>query len=349
MTRIYQTFNYPGSIAGDKTLLTGIRKDKFSSDVYISGFYVPITPLERTISFVYKGPLDGSGTFHPLNFPSAKGRVVTSTNLYGPNCGDKPGYIQVVGNYFTASTGPAAIGCLYEGPLDGSGEWTTIIPTSNKPVLSTICHSTMGGLIVGNYDTEEHVSKAFIYDIKEKKYHDIIIKSKPKITSITAYGIWHNGDGYYTICGGFSTKDTVEVSVTDTPRIKIDTGYIVDWNNDIERFENFTSFNYDNDPIKSLITHFDGITSDTRGGYNLTGDYIEIGDKPQLGFFANVKRCCDYDDGFRKATWSPVKFPGSIVSSGNSVYRDVVIGVYVLPQDETVYGYVSQVVGKHHT
>src|SRR6185436_5138971 len=94
-----------------------------------------------------------------------------------------------------------AFGCLYEGLLDGSGIWTQILPTSDKPVINTICHSTMHNLIVGNYDTILIAGKAFIYDIEKHTYYDII---KPGAQSITAYGIWYNGGESYTICGGYT-------------------------------------------------------------------------------------------------------------------------------------------------
>ena len=317
-TRKYYTFNYPSSVPGGNTLLTGIRGTKSNPDkVYISGFYkypggMPVIP------FVYKGRLSGKGTWNILNYPSSPGVTVVETNLYGPNNG-RGSDIQVVGNYTTEETGTAAIGCLYEGPLYGSGTWTTLIPTSSVPVLNTIAHSTMGGLVVGNYDTQLDEGKAFIYDIKT--YHDII---KPGAKSITAYGIWHNGGDCYTICGGYSDADSIA---------GFEAGYLVDWNNKCQKFSNWRTYHYNNAPIRSLITHFDGITSDGHGGYNLTGDWLGVGEEgPELGFFCHIKK--------NRAKWSPVSFPGQLATSGNSVYKKVVIGVYTSPGDE-INGYIS--------
>jgi hypothetical protein len=300
--------------------LTGIRRTKNDpKEVYISGFY-NCPDGECVIPFVYKGRLSGNGTWHVLNYPSSPGKTVSATNLYGPNNGIKSD-IQVVGNYTTEQTGTSTIGCLYEGPLDGSGLWTTLVPTSTEPVLNTIAHSTMGGLVVGNYNTQLHHSKAFIYDIKHGIYFDMI---KPGAQSITAYGIWHNGGDSYTICGGYSDFNVIS---------GIGSAYLVDWNNKIRRLSNWRSYNYDNDPIKAIETHFDGITGNRCGGYNLTGDWVGVKDGPELGFFCQTKG--------NKAKWSSVSFPGPNLTSGNSVYKKVVIGVYTSEVDGTVNGFIS--------
>ena len=319
-TRKYTTFNYPQAEAGGKTLLTGIRRSKESSKiVYISGFYK--SPGDTsTVAFVYKGKLSGRGEWFALNYPSSTGVTVTATNLYGPNNG--PGSdIQVVGNYTTVETGMSAIGCLYEGPINGSGTWTTLIPTLADSVINTIAHSTMGGLVVGNFDTNLDEGRAFLYDIKTQEYYEI---TKPGAVSITAYGIWHNGGHSYTICGGFSNAD---------PSSGIDSAYLVDWNNKTHTLSNWRVFSYNNDPVNAVITHFDGITSDGDKGYYLTGDWAGLVNGSQAGFFAHVKK--------KRATWEPITYPNQPVTSGNSVYKKVVIGVYTSPNDGSVNGYVS--------
>ncbi len=314
--REYYTFNYPSPTPGGNTLLTGIRgTTKNPNIVYISGFYT-CQGETCTTAFVYKGNLSGKGKFHILSFPSSKRKTVTATNLYGPNNGPKSD-IQVVGNYTTKQTGSSTLGCLYEGPLDGSGKWTTLIPTSSKPVLNTIAHSTMGGLVVGNYNIEVKQSKAFIYDIATQRYFKII---KPGSKSITAYGIWHNGGNSYTICGGYSNRGPI-------------TGYLVDWNNKSHKLTNWRSYSFKNDPAKAVVTHFDGITSDGHGGYYLTGDWSGFKNGPQLGFFSHITA--------KKATWSHVTVPHHLITSGNSVYKKVVIGVYTDALDQTINGFIS--------
>ena len=320
--RDYSTFDFPSQIEGSKTLLTGIRRvDSNHDKVYISGFYK--CPEEAcVVPFVYKGHLDGDGVWSILNFPSSDGVTVVATNLYGPNNG-KDGDIRVVGNYTTEETGEATLGCLYEGPLDGTGKWTTLIPTSTSPVLNTIAHSTHGNFVVGNYDTQIDEGKAFIYDLKHEVYYEIV---KENALSITAYGIWHNGGHFYTICGGFSDVDAID---------NFESGYLVDWDSKHKRLSNWRTFNYNNDPEHAHITHFDGITTDKKGGYYLTGDWINLVEG-QNGFFCHVKK--DATVGI----WSNITYPGAEVTSGNSVYKKVVIGVYAEEADDSVHGYISR-------
>ena len=232
--RTYSTFNYyPAPTNNSKTLLTGIRGRKVckcskssytgipmkyrNTELFISGWYnsPKVNDEVVTIPFVYKGDIAGNGIFHVLNYPSAPGRTVTATNLYGPDI-IKCNKIRVVGNYTieeNTTSKSVVIGCLYQGPLDGTGKWITLTPASSDPVYNTIAHSTNGGIVVGNYDTELYQGKAFIYDICSKEYFDII---KPGAVSITAYGVWHNGGNSYTICGGYS----------DLNLLGLDIGYI---------------------------------------------------------------------------------------------------------------------------
>lgn len=321
MSRKYYTFNYSEALPGSRTLLTGIRGVNESKKVYISGVYTPPNSNAPT-GLIYKGYLAGEkGQWYVLNYPSSDGRTVTGTSLYGPNNGDSCKTIQAVGNYTTQETGVATLGCLYEGPLDGSGKWTTLLPPSDEPVINTIVHSTMGGLAVGNYDTRLITGKAFLYDIKTKKYYDI---THPRAKSITAYGIWNNDGDSYTICGGFADINSGSI---------ITKGYIAHWDNKTKKLSKFHSYSYNNDPKTAVSTHFDGITSDGHGGYNLTGDWVDTSANFSA-FFAHVKKVgCP-------AKWEPVAYPDQKMTSGNSVYRDVVIGIYTTSSGD-VNGYVS--------
>lgn len=317
--RNYYTFNYPSNQIGGQTLLTGIRGVKNTKNkVYISGFYNSPDGV-TVIPFVYKGTLSGKGSWHVLNYPSSPGATIAATNLYGPNNGPDS-TIRVVGNYNTVET-DTDLGCLYEGPLDGSGNWTTLVPPSSEPVLATIAHSTMGGLVVGNYNTQIRVSKAFIYEIETGQYHEII---KPHAKDVTAYGIWHDGGHSYTICGGYSDFNA---------KTGIGSAYIVDWNNQTKELSNWRSYNYGNDPVNAIITHFDGITSNGEGGYNLTGDWVGFGHFINQGFYCEIKK--------NHAKWFPISYPGKTITSGNSVFEKIVIGSYADLRNFSVNGYVS--------
>jgi hypothetical protein len=335
--RIYLTFDYPGSGPGSKMSITGIRREE--ETLYITGWCVlpDTSPTPGTVSFLYTGDVRGTtgpcsnNKYNNLNFPSAPGKIVTSTNLYGPAV-LKHGNVRVVGNYFLQEQS-GAIGCMYEGPLDGSGIWTTLNPSTDS--LDTIAHSTMGDLVVGNYNTSPIPiqGKAFIYDVKTKIYYEII---KPEAKSITAYGIWHNGGDWYTICGGYSNLNPVS---------GLDTGYLVDWNNKTHTFYNWRdNYYYQNDNINSIGTHFDGITTDGCGGYNLVGVAILANPSETVAFFAHVNR---HKNGeFSEATWEKIKFPGNNTTTGNSVVDKTVIGVYnpTFNPASTIHGYISIVI-----
>jgi len=334
-TRIYKTFNFPGSLPGSKTLLTGIRQINKNNYV-ITGFYEYPESAFSTISFVFKGKLNGNGKWYILNYPSSPDITVEQTNLYGPDvvhnhCNGTITY-NVVGNYTKVDV-TSTYGALYQGLLNGIGKWTTIVPTplSSDPILGTICHSTMGNLVVGNYNTLLIQGKAFIYDIKTGIYTDIV---KPQAISVTAYGIWKNKncEHNYTIAGGFFNVPGAEGA------------YLVDWDNKKKKFSNWTNFNFNNDAVRSIATHFDGISgNDNDNVYTLTGVYVDIEHplSPQA-FFACVNRKCHSRRFNPVAHWKTLSFPNSTGTSGNSVSEDVVIGVYNSGDDQgTVNGYIS--------
>jgi len=77
-----------------------------------------------------------------------------------------PDNVRLVGSYKQTDTGQQDHGLLYEGPPDGTGSWQTIdFPSVGETVLNTIAHSTMGGLVVGNFDTDLATGRAFVYEI----------------------------------------------------------------------------------------------------------------------------------------------------------------------------------------
>jgi len=321
----YNTLNYPQGAANSSTYLTGIRGvDDESGDVYISGIYAaPGASVTTGTGLLYKGPILGGGTWQVLNYPSSSGATVTSTALYGPNNG-VGGNVQVVGNYTTSENGAFDLGLLYQGPLDGSGEWTTLNPQAleTRQVKNTIAHSTMGGLVVGNYDTDLATGKAFIYNIAEDSYVEL---KKPGAVSTTAYGIWHNGGTSYTIAGGYSDADESGIAIA----------YLVDYDPSTQTASNWTSFSYNNDP--SLLTHFEGITTDTNGGYNLVSDVLNS-DETVTAAFVNVPRGAS--GAFGTASWTPYAYPGAALTSANTVYLNYALGIYELTNGGAANGYV---------
>jgi hypothetical protein len=320
----YSTLDYPAA-GGDSTLLTGVRGVDDSSEVYISAFYAPAGSSSGIAGLIYKGATSGGGTWHSLTYPSSSGVTVTSTALYGPDNGAAGG-LSVVGNITTAEAGDTPIGALYQGPLDGSGRWRTITPPL---ATATIAHSNMAGLAVGNYESGSGIGagKAFVYDIDADSYTELV---KPGAVSITAYGIWHNGGASYTIAGGYA-------------EIGIASAYLVDWDSDAHTASNWKSYRFKDQPQPiTLLSHFEGITTDGAGGYNLAADSIlvESGVVTDAAL-ANVPR--NRDGSFGDATWTAVAYPNSTVTSANTVYQKDIIGVYQAAGSAVSHGYVAMI------
>jgi len=319
----YATLNYPDA-AGGSTFLTGIRAG-VGADVLMSGVYTPVGTSD-TQGLIYSGGLDGTGVWNAVN-ATISGETVTSTALYGPNT-IAPGSVRIVGSYKNSASANDH-GLLYTGAADGTGTYQNFdVVISGTTATNTIAHSTDGNLAVGNYD-DDSAGKAFIYNFSSATFSDL---AKPDALSVTAYGVWHNGGTSYTIAGGYSN-----VGGDGT-----DEGYLVDYDSATGETSHWTEFNYDDEPISDLASHFDGITGDGAGGYNLTGDWIGAGEENGLGFFAHVGR--NPDGTFTSAEWTQISYPGGNATSGNSVLENTVIGVYTLDSTGgTTYGFTATV------
>jgi hypothetical protein len=266
--------------------------------------------------------------------------------VYGPENLDGNA-LRLVGSYKNAdfaTAGTEVHGFLFEGEtgdLGNAGSYRTIdVPGAKYNYV----HSTMGGLVVGNYDSAlEHGTHslplgpghAYLYDIASDSFLTDIVY--PGSLSNTAYGIWHNGGTSYTIAGGFSEG----LSFTG-----LDQGYLVDWDSADQSTSNWRAYNFDDLPFEDAVSHFDGITGDGNGGYNLTGDYIGVGAENGLGFFASVRRTLG--DSFGSAVWTQISYPSGTgldvdVTSGNSVYENRVIGIYTANGEGIAQGYVAVV------
>ena len=275
--------------------------------------------------------------------PEFANQTVTSSTLYGPDTAlfDPSlgaGNIRAVGSYqySEATSGPTSDhGMIYQGPLNGQGTWTQIdatpLVTSGDSLLNTIAHSTMGSLVVGNYDTDLATGHAFIYDMTGSSWTQL---NPTHSLSTTAYGIWQNGGSnstHYTIAGGFS----------DVNHGGVDEGYIVDYDSATKTLSHLAIYNFDNRPVVSLISHFDGITA-TATGYNLTGEYVDIAHDDKIGgFFASITRTPD--GSFSKADWTNIAFPNADLTTGNTVIGNNVLGVYAPSGSSDISSYLATV------
>jgi len=321
----YETVAVPGIV------VTGVRSDSATTDAVV--VTASAVAGGTTGAALYQGSLQDLASAPASQWnvvtPDFPGQTVTSSTFYGPNTPNfdpslGAGEVRAVGSYKYAEgpSGPTADhGMIYQGPANGlGGSWSQIDATSlvsdGDTLLNTIAHSTMGDLVVGNYDTSLSTGHAFIFDMTTGQWTDL---NPAGSLSVTAYGIWQNGGSTstsYTIAGGYS----------DLNSLGLDAGYLVDYDSGTHAFSHFTTFHFDNRPLAELITHFDGITA-TADGYNLTGDFV--GGATTGAFFAQVER--QADDSFAEAHWTKIAYPGAAVTftSGNTVIDDKVLGIYV--------------------
>lgn len=317
----YESVVVPGVV------ITGVRSTSSSTDdVVISASY---TTGGVTTGAIYSGSLAAApsasvASWVPLT-PVFGGQTVTSSTLYGPNTSlftpsIGAGNVTAVGSYkYTeGSSGPSFDhGLLYQGSVLGGGTWTQIDAApllatgEGETLLNTIAHSNMGDLVVGNYDTNFATGKAFIYNMNTDTWLDL---NPTGSMSVTAYGIWQNSSTSYTIAGGLS----------DVTSLGLDEGYLVNYDSSTGLLGAHKTFNYNDEPLSSLVSHIDGITA-TPDGFNITGDYVEVGGG--MGAFLGSIRVLP-DGSFSEATWTDIAFPYATVTSGNTVVGNTVLGVY---------------------
>jgi hypothetical protein len=322
---------------------TGVRAEKATSDqVAITGS-TQVTRSDGTtlkVAAIFEGTLQSLPNallqrWHVMNPAFAN---VTASLFYGPNTslfdptlGTKD--IRAVGTY---EQGDVQIehGMIYQGPLDGSGTWTPIdanaLVTPGNSLHDTIPHSTMGTLVVGNYDFNQNASPghAFVYNMANKSWFDF--QPVSGAFSTTAYGIWQNGalnSTSYTIAGGYS----------DLADGTIDKGYVADYDATSRQITHVKEYTFKD---SGIISHFDGITA-TATGYNLTGEFVDPKDGGIGGFFASITR--EADGTFSEADWTTIKFPDAALTSGNTVIGNTVLGIHISSDTPHLSSYVATI------
>lgn len=321
----YSPFNCPCSGITEIQGIRGVTSDP--TKVLIAGTLTG-TASGVPVGLVYRGPVTGagsSGDWFQLSFPSSTTATVTVTSLYGPaDLGN--GNIRVVGAYQTSQGGSHNRGCMYQGPLNGSGTWTAITPNGGN-TNNVFVHSTMGKFAVGNYDIGGlDNGYAFVYDIESQQYFSL---AAPGAYTTTAYGIWHDGANHYTIAGGYSMPEATKLSQ----------GFLVDWNGETHQASNWRTYNFGNNSSTSIITHFEGINANESGGYNLATDFVTLDGGIGAGL-ARIERLPDGTLG--PATWHTIAYPGAKVTSANTVYLNKILGVF--SSGGAVSSYIANVV-----
>jgi len=349
--------------AGD--IVTGVRGTT-GGNVILTGSHATgggTNPLP----FLYQGPLtsaaDGAEvtTLTPP-FPGFDNGTATGT-FYGPDTSTynpemiRPGEVRAVGSYRTGQDNVANHGMIYLGPVSGGGTWTTIdVPPdgsntaggvracpSGQPgcmVLDTIAHSTMGNLVVGNYDLNlgHGVSgNAFIYNMATGQW-TLLQLGGSLASGTTLYGIWQNGgpgSPNYTLAGGSSAH----LSSLRTQR-----AFLMNYNERTGRFGPPRFYRYGNAP--AALTHFDGITK-VPGGFNLAT--ISSTQQSSMAF---VPATGGNWPLFGRATWYPIDVAGNSLCTdsggcsmvtANTVYQNQVMGLYVQKSDSKPRTYLATV------
>ena len=296
--------------------------------------------------FLYQGPLTSAAAGAAVSVRTPPFGGVTSATFYGPdthsfNPGSIPvGRVRAVGSY-TSSSSPAGVvnqGMIYLGPVSGSGgSWATIdVPADGRNtaghrracprsrprciVMDTIAHSTMGNLVVGDYDLNPRVrggvlsANGFIYNLSAHRW-TLLDLGGSQSSQTTLYGIWQDGGAdsrVYTLAGGSAASGRKRA-------------FLMNYNERTGMFGRPHYFHYGNGP--SLVTHFEGITG-VPGGFNVvamsTAQYASMA-------FIPVTRA----GSFGRARWYPVSVKQSSLCSGgcklvtgNTVYRNRVMGLY---------------------
>ncbi len=290
---------------------------------------------------LYVGPLEGSsgGQVYTINYP---GVGVAETSVYGPDdLGN--GDVLLVGTY-VRNGDPTRYGFSFQGnvatmqsDLQNPDNFQTIWNGSPLNFL----HSTMGGLAVGNYvttDSPNATGRSFIYDMEASQFVDDIVF--PGSLSNTAYGIWDNGDGRYTIAGGFSPSS---VNNMNNPNQPLGEAFLVDYERLTGSFSNWRSFSYQADTVGNPVTHFQGISSVEKGVYTLSADAVVAGEPPKAGWVTVARNA---DGSFGDMTWVELSASTPVtnesgVTSANSVYGNAVVGV--LATDGGVTGFQARI------
>lgn len=321
----YSSILTPGSFT------TGVRAE-LNGQVILTGSQPSGAGGGATQTTLYVGPFNDTtaGTKYVLT-PTFAGQTVTTSTFYGPNTSIfNPSYgagnVQAVGSYqySQSPTGTFNHSMIYRGPASGvGGTWQqTDVPANGVNVVGgivvgqvadTISHSTMGDLVVGNYDLTGTTTpirpgsaNAYIYNTATGQW--TLTNFNGSMTNqTTLYGVWQNGVGStsYTLAGGTNNS------------IGLNQGMLVNYDSLTGVFSNLTLYSANNVP--GVVTHFENITA-VPGGFNL------VATTDSGPAFAAVT--VNADGSFGNAAWTTASLPGSSLMTGNIAYQGTIGGVY---------------------
>ncbi len=293
--------------------LTGVRGTDTtnSGNVIITGSQI-INGSPQTL--LWQGNLyTGLGSSYNI-MPLVNSGTVTSSNFYGPdtsafNSAIPSGQVRAVGTY-KVDNGSTLYGFMYTGSLVSG---TYAVTSINVPgAANTVPHSTAGDIVVGTYDTgSPSTGNGFIYSITSGTYQTLNIGS-----GVSLYGAWQITGTTYAIVGGAPNPDSLgDGSEAYLATYNSVTGELSD-----EMYYSFTG-------PDGKYNHFEGITA-VDGGYYLMGTVTGTTglDSPVGAAAAFVA----VNSGTYSATpvWTVVDYPDSTLTTGNTIYQNVAMGVY---------------------
>lgn len=350
--RITSPFQYnPGNDPSVVTYLQGLKGGDVPGTYLLVG--ANNSPGPTPTGLVYRGALDdvnqdgvsGSGDWQVVSVPDSFGAAGTS--IYGPdNLGADlvhlvGAYTRNLGDQVPTAENPAIVGFTYTGAADGSTTtgWRSVqgITQLGSAGTYTFVHSVDGGLAVGNTDNANVngltkylslTATAFIIELASGCQIPIVYPEKSPLVTHTAYGIWANGDGTYTIAGGSG-----EVLSQETGILAAGRAYLIDYDRVSGAFRNYTTFAYDNRNDSNLISHFEGIYRTSEGNYMLPATSVALNEQADLSIASVVEVRRDALGNFcAQAQWQDLTVTRnsdgatSVLSTANSLYGDVTVG-----------------------
>ena len=349
------------SILQTGDIVTGVRGTT-NGDVILTGSATGSGT--QTIPFLYRGRLTSAAAGAAVSELTPSFPGVTSATFYGPdthffNTAIPSGQVRAVGTY-QSSSAPAGVinqGMIYLGPLSGSGgSWTSIdVPAHGADtvghvracpkiqvkcfVMDTIPHSTMGDLVVGDYDLNPSVpgglisANAFVYNMSQHRW-TLLDLGGSRSSQTTLYGIWQDGGGksrIYTLAGGSKASG-------------VQRAFLMNYNERTQTFGKPKYFSYGN--ARALVTHFEGITA-VPGGFHLVA--ISSAQEASMAFVpANIRH-----GFFGAARWYPANVAtsslcpdGCSIVTGNTVYRNQVMGLYIPTGATAPHTYLATISGR---
>ena len=336
-------------------IVTGVRGTT-NGKVILTGSQANGDGTQNTKPFLYQGPLTGAARRVPALTPPFPG-FETGT-FYGPDTSTynpdtiPAGQVRAVGSYRISNDNVLNHGMIYLGPVSGrGGSWTPIdVPADgsntaggvracppDQPgcfVMDTIAHSTMGDLVVGNYDLNlgNRVSgNAFIYNMTTQQW-TLLQLGGSLASGTTLYGIWQDGgpgSPTYTLAGG-------SLAHGSSPHGNM-RAFLMNYNEQTGAFGRPRFYNYGNTP--QLNTHFDGITA-VPGGFNLAT--ISSAQASSMAFIPATPGDQPF---FGRATWYPIDVAatrlcspdGCSMVTANTVFQNRVMGLYVYDSTPGTY------------